>query len=138
MKNRIAKLAWTAAVVAAFIAGVMAMRATTIIWGSMATLTTGTNYSSTAPLYTVGFPGKVVTIQHGGLLSTNNLPLYAQVTLGLDSSGSTNYVTFAGPWYPSATNAGTYTWNIAPTNFTIYGRGFTVQTNTVQVGGNVN
>src|ERR1017187_5405521 len=104
-KNRIAKAAWAVAAVAAFIVGVVAMRATTTIWGSMPTLTTGTNYSTSVALYTVVFPGKMVTIQDGGLLNTSDWPLYAQVSLGQDTSGATTYVTFAGPWYPSAPNA---------------------------------
>ena len=138
MKTNRSKLMVAAMMLVMFIAGMLAMRASTTIWGSMATLTAGTNYSSTFPLFTAQFPGQLVSIQHGGLAHTNDLPIYGQITLGVDASGVTNYMTISGPWYPSATNAGTYSWMLAPTNIQMYGRAFTIQTNTVQVGGGFN
>ena len=126
-----------AALVVAFVAGIFAMRAGTIIIGSMATWTSGTNYSATVSLGTVPMAGRTISIQTGGLVATNNLSLYAQISLGVDTTGATNYVTIAGPWYPSATNAGSYSWIIPATNITMYGRVFGIQTNTVSIGGSI-
>src|ERR1035441_8137487 len=126
------KLVAAVAAIAGLAIGVMTSRAT-LIWGTLSTLTTGTNYSSTIPAFTVAFPGKTIDIQHGGLAHTNDLPVWLQVSLGVDSSGNTNYVTVAGPWYPPLTNAGTYHWSVPGATIQVYGRGYSIQTNTVSV-----
>ena len=126
------------AVAVAIVAGAVAAIAGTVIIGPLVTWTTGTNYSSTVSIGSIPVPGVTLNIQHSGLTDTNNLPIYAQISLGVDASGSTNYLTIAGPWYPSATNAGTYTWWIPTTNITLYGRIKSVQTNSVTLGGSIN
>ena len=122
-----------AALISAFILGGLAIRGGQIIIGSMATWTSGTHYSAGVSLGTVNVQLHSFTIQTGGLVATNDLPLYGQVSLD-----SNNWTTVTGTWYPSSTNAGYYIWTVPATNLTLYGRAVGVTTNTVTLSGQLN
>ena len=103
--------------------------ATTQMFGSMPTVN-GTTNSQNLGVGSVLLQGKSLQIQYGGLTSTNDFVINAQV-----NTGGTNFITVAS-WGPSSTNATTnaVTWSMPLTNLTIYGRVQFVSTNATPIG----
>ncbi len=88
--------------------------------GSLLTVNGTTNSTSTA-VGTVTLNYSTLYVQNGGLTTTNAMLVYGQISVD-----NTNWLTVA-TYTASVTNAGTGTWIVPGTNYTLWGR-FQIQT----------
>lgn len=110
------------------IGSVLTAFASTIIFGSLITVNNTTTNSPGVQLGAYPTVPMTVYVTNTGLTATTALTANWQVSID-----NTNFLTVA-TFNPPATNAGTYTWNIAATNQPIYSRFQLVTTNSVTVG----